>query len=197
MKKTIIFLTAFTLFSFAALSSVYAYPSIEVEGFVDPYSAGSIVDNGTTTTFSELTYYFNVTYADPGAEMNYISLEFENDVFASFGSVISSIPNWNYSLLPSADSIYQIGSAGAPIGMGDQLLFVMEDVEVYNGALIDDALWQEGQIWGQSFSATDSLGGRDGGSTSALSPEPISSTLFIVGGIAFGFMRLRKRGFKQ
>ena len=193
MKKLLgCLLSIIIVFLVGGLASVHASQSIEVEGFVD---VGSVVDNNElTTTFDYVTYTFNVTHAD--SFMNYISVEFESDVFASVGTVAPAMPgDWEYSLaLSGSGSQYVMGNAGTEIGEGEQLVFVVEEVEVYNTALISDDPWQEGQAWGQSFVAGDTFGGADGGSTAiAIVPEPISSALFIIGALMMGLKVHRKK----
>lgn len=193
MKKVIVCLVAIlTLFLLAGLTSVHAYPYQEVEGFVNPTSATTIIDNGTTTTFSEVSYLFNVTYADFGAEMDSLSLEFEKDVFAGFGAISFDMPgDWSYSVLSPPTSWYMLANAGTTVGMGDQLRFTVSDVVVYNDALAGNALWQEGQIWAQSWVSGDDLGGNDGGST-ALVPEPGTLMLFGAGLAGLFYVRRSK-----
>lgn len=182
MKKIMVCLVViFAMISFVGLTTVHAYPFIEVEGFVDPY-VGTVVNNGATTTFSEVEYSFIVTSAAPGAEMNFLSLGFDVDVFAGFGS-LSLIPvDWTYTLTTSPEgNTYTMTTAGTTIGVGEQLNIIISDLVVYNEALVPgNDLWQEGQIWAQSFLAGDTLGGGDGGSTT-LVPEPGTLMLFGLG----------------
>ena len=203
MKKVAVCLVViFAVLSFVGLTTAYAWPYLEVEAFVDPYSAVTIFDNGTTTTFSDVTYSFVVTKADPWSVMhpgtlpeddmdsfmNFVSLEFENDVFASVGGVSFSSPSdWSYS--PAGD--YELATAGTVLGAGEKLTFTVSDVVVYNDALLGTGLWQEGQMWAQSFTAGDTLGGNDGGSTT-LVPEPGTLLLFGSGLVGLFYVRRSK-----
>jgi len=195
MKKLIVCLvTIFAVLSFVGLTSVYAYPYIEVEGFANPTSFGTVTDNlDGTTTFSDVQYRFNVVTADFGAMVNKLNLEFESDVFKSLGSLSFNNPlDWSSSTMTSSSgSVYEIASAGTTIGAGQKLVFTMADVVVYNAALAGDALWQEGQMWGQSWDAYDTNGGHDGGST-ALVPEPGTILLFGAGLVGLYYVRRTK-----
>jgi hypothetical protein len=162
-----------------------------VEGFVGPYSH---VDNGDgTSTFSQIDYIFRVTTADLGAEMRYLSLEFESDVFASPGTLTGINPaDWSTMMLTSSSgNVYQIASAGTTLGEGETLSFSVMDAILYNDALVSPKLWQEGQIWGQSFVAGDTRGGYDGGSTT-LAPEPGTLFLLSSGMLGAGYYMRRK-----
>lgn len=202
MKKLIVCLVAIvTVLLFGGLTTVYAYPFIYVEGYVDPY-VGTVIDDGTITTFGDVTYTFYVTdNGGTGASMNAMSLEFENDVFSSFGSVVSPLPaDWTFDTLASSDSISLLGGesiacptcTGTPIAVGDYLQFTVKEVVVYNEALVPgNGLWQEGQIWAQSWSVFDTIGLGDGGST-ALVPEPGTLMLFGSGLVGLFYVRRSK-----
>ena len=199
MKKLIVCLVAIVaLLSFGSLTSVDAYPFIEVEGFANPTVATLVSDNGTTTTFSEVMYRFNVMTADFNALMNYVSLEFHGDVFESIGSVAYNSPtDWTSSTITSsAGNLSLMSDAGAALGQGESLIFTVSDVAVYNEALVPgNTLWQEGRdLWGQSWDATDIGGpepGGDGGST-ALVPEPGTFLLFGAGIAGLFYVRRTK-----
>ena len=176
-------------------SNLFAYPFLEVEGFVNPFPSGVVIsDNGNgTSTISRIDYWFTVTTADDGAKMNSLSLEFEGDVFASIGSIFGIDPNdWTtLTRISLSGNEYQINSAGTVLGAGEKLSFSMLNVIIYNEALTNSSLWQEGQIWGQSWAARDTYGGGDGGSTAPV-PEP--ATIFLLGSGLLGVgIFLRKK----
>ena len=207
MKKLIVCLVAIVaVLMFAGLTTVHAWPYTEVEGFVNPY-VGTVVDDGTYTTFGEVQYTFNVTKAsywndyvltpdpylgpdpNPLAAMDGISLEFNSNTFQSFGAVLPGYTPPDWTFFPA--STYEIGISGSTLGLGGQLQFSVKDVVVLNEALIDPDLWQEDAIWGQSWLSTDTLGGGDGGST-ALVPEPGTLILFGSGLVGLFYVRRKK-----
>ena len=210
MKKLILCPLLSVLSVFLLVGSVMAYPYMEVEGFVHPGSSiASWTDNGDgTTTILGLQYQFFVTAADSGAKMDFLSLEFEGDVFTSVGNLQFVNPtDWtSYLLTSSGSNMYEIASAGTTLGVGEQLEFLV-DVTMYtesltsvsgdfNGDGIAEEAWTEGQIWGQSWKSGDTLGGGDGGSTTP-SPEPATMLLLgsgLVGLGVFGRKRYIKRG---
>ena len=61
-----------------------------------------------------------------------------------------------------------------------------------NPALVDSSLWGEEAIWGQSWSARDTLGGSDGGSTAPV-PTPEPGTLVLLGSGLIGLIYLKRR----
>ena len=196
MKKLLKILTLTMLSVFLVAGSAMAFPFTEVEGNVNPYAA-TITDNGDgTSVLTGLQYTFTVTDSMSNAEMDFLSLEFEGDVFLSVSNEQFLQPtDWSVNQLTSgAGNIYELASAGTTIGVGESLQFTV-DVVMNNAAFTDSSLWQEGQIWGQSWFSGDTLGGGDGGSTSPV-PEP--STVLLVGTgllgmIAFGRKRLNKK----
>lgn len=197
MKKILI-CTLLILFSFGvAVSNVDAYPYVEVEGFVKS-ALGTITDNlDGTSTISQVDYLFRVIGADFGAEMNYLSLEYEDEVFLSMGALVNLDPaDWAVTNPPLTSSItgstYQIVSAGTTIGVNETLEFSVLNVVMYNDAFTDPTLWQEGQVWAQSWMANDTLGGGDGGSTSVV-PEPGTIFLLGTGLIAAGYYVRRRK----
>lgn len=195
MKKLMRFLILSMLSVFLVAGSAMAYPWIEVSGLVDPGTA--ITDNlDGTSTLLGVEYTFCVDAADDGAEMDYLSLEFENDVFMDvFNFTFVHPTNWMHSRLNSSGgSIYEIASAGDTLGEGGYLQFTV-DVTMDNAALTDSSFWNEGQVWGQSFTAGDTLGGAEGGSTAPV-PEP--STILLMGTGLLGIMGFgRKKRFNK
>lgn len=165
---------------FLVAGSAMAYPFIAVEGYVDP-NAATITDNlDGTSDFDGLEYMFTVTDSVLGAEMDFLSLEFEPDVFLSVDNVQFLQPTdwWSFTD-SSSSSVYELAFAGTSIGLGESLTFAV-DVTMYNDALADPSLWQEGQVWAQSFLAGDSYCGGDGGSTST-SPVNEPATMLLLG----------------
>ena len=176
--------------------TVFAFPYLEVEGFVDPFSANYTDLGGGLTQVDGLKYSFIVHYSLAGAEMSYLSLEFEDDVFNFISDPFSYEPSdWTNNLVNSDDSGYILSFAGTTIGIGEKLSF-MVDAVIFTDALTNSLIWNEGHVWAQSWSARDTLDGSDGGSTAAPVPEP--ATIFLLGigliGVAgFGRKKLIKK----
>lgn len=177
------------------VGNAMAFPWIEVEGFVDPFSA-TITDNQDGTSLVQgLNYRFTVTNdGNTGAEMNRLSLEFEDDVFFSVSNAYGYDPDdWSSTTADSGTSMYTVLFAGTTIGVGESLQFSV-DVVMNNEALTDASLWDEGQIWGQSWNAYDTMLGGDGGSTAPV-PEP--ATMLLLGTGLAGIATVGRRKAKK
>ncbi len=181
------------------VSKVEAFPFIEVEGFVSP-DFSTLTDIGFgMSEFGRIDYWFDVVTAGSGAKMDRLSLEFNQAVFSSPGTVFNLSPNtWSgcppCPLVSPSGNFYHFVTAGMTLSAGERLSFSVEDAVVYNQALTDTSLWQEGQVWSQSWSAGDTFGGGDGGST-ATTPEP--ATLLLLGSGLAGLGLLGRRMFRS
>jgi len=160
VKKFMMF-ALITVFSVAVLCAggvkkAEAYPWGIMSGSVNPY-AGIVTDNGTTTTFGSVDYSFHVDSVDsPGITMNGLDLYFEDDVFVNIiSSTLTGLnpADWSASLYDVGLGRWEVASAGTTIGLGQTLSFSMTNVEVYNSALTDPNIWDEGGVWEQAFGA--------------------------------------------
>ena len=121
MKKLMRILILSMLSVFLVAGSAMAFPFIEVEGNVNPYAATITDIGGGQSNVTGLEYAFTVTDDGfTGAEMNWLSLEFENDVFTSVSSLTFVNPtDWMPLLdLSISGSVYKISSAGTTIWSG-------------------------------------------------------------------------------
>lgn len=174
--------------------TVFAFP-IEVEGFVNPGNAIYEDLGDGFTQVGGLEYTFKVVFALKDAEMNYLQVEFENDVFRSVSAAYNYDPSdWSTSAANTRDSLYALSFAGSTIGAGETLSFDV-DVIMYTVALTDSGIWNEGQVWAQSWASRDTWNGIDGGSTAPV-PEP--ATMLLLGTGLVGLAGIgRKKFFKK
>ncbi len=175
---TILFAIIF-IFSLVTVSKVYAYPFTEVTGYANPDENTVTVVNDITTL--DVDYSFLVTAADFGALMSGVSLAFEADIFTDIHSVSGFSPaDWTDIIFTSSSgNRFEYASAGTTLGVGDVLSFTA-NVSMYTTALTDATNWDEGQVFGQAFSVSDTLHGSDGGITTQV-PEPGTISLLGIG----------------
>jgi hypothetical protein len=207
MKKIICMCLVVVFACFAVAMNVEAISTIKVSGWANPY-AGTVTDNGTTTTFGKVDYSFNVVDSLVGSAMDGLDLAFEFDVFESYGALQISNPiDWNIgSQLDFFGAKWQLTSAGATVvEAGQELAFSVLDVVVYNNALdpyfvsasgqcVGAACWDEGGIWEQNFQASSTSPMNDSGYGSSTMPTPEPGTFLLVGlGIVGVVLYARKK----
>ncbi len=170
-----------------------AFP-LSVSGSANPDSSSLTSIGGGLSTI-DVEYNFRV-FEDNGfgASMSFLTLEFENDVFTD-GAILgiaSPSSSWsNVGFFDGPTIHYEFFSgADGDIGLGDSLR-INANVTIFDLALTDGSLWNEGGVWEQSFSGTSAPFGTFGGSTAV--PEPGTLLLLGSGLLSVGFWGMRKK----
>lgn len=180
------------------VSAVNALP-LDVSGDVNPF-AGTVIDGGATTTFGQVDYRFNVVAGDFG--INFLNLEFEDDVF--FSAVNLSVTTVGWNGIEDSHNDRHVHLSGTTIPIGEQLEFSISGLEVATPALDDVTFWDAGGTWKQAWRAlyldpSNPLGfSSDGGATVLVSapvsvPEPSSFALLTLGALGFVVTSTRRR----
>jgi len=170
-------------------------------GFADPnYSDSWDADSGTGIARFELTIDENWPQVD------YVTLEFESDIFDFTGWDASDITvvnpdDWTTTLSSNASGYeFSLSTAGtdATTSIILDVAYTLLDAAMYTDATGDGWAWDEGQAWALSYTMGDSssLFTTSGGSTGPPVPEPATMLLFSCGlaGLAALRGRRAKRG---
>jgi len=178
-----------------------AVPWGVMSGYVNP-NAGTLVDNGATTTFGLVNYSFHVdSVFKKGITMNGLDLYFEKDVFTDIdnSSITGLNPaNWSSSFFDVGIGKWSVASAGTALGINQMLSFSLTDVEVNNTALSNINTWDEGGFWEQVFSAKSGNYSTfcktvPGSTELTIVPEPATIALLSLGLMGVFVISVRKK----
>ncbi len=173
---------------------------IDLAGYVDPVSATITPGPGSQSTITNLRYHLDLG-AMSGGDISLIQFEFEEDIFDLSGIgnpalISTNLPGWTGSSQSGGGlTLLSFTASTTPLTPGNRFSFTLDNVLIVNAALTSPNLWDEGQIWGQSFAALGFSGQGihfNGGSTAPV-PEPGTWLLMGTGLLGLAMWRRHHR----
>lgn len=168
-------------------------------GTIEP-DYGSSWDAGAGTGTARIKLFID----EVGVSVDYITLEFESDIFDFTGWDASNITvvspgDWSTTVTSDAQGYrFSLSTAGTETVSGVILDvdYALLDAAMYDSATGDSWSWDEGQPWALSYTMGDSGDPTtvSGGSTGPPVPEPSSMLLFGCGLAGFAVLRRAKAG---